>query len=248
MPGNAKAAAQHSTTEEIEALAADLGQFGDKKYRAEARRIVARYEPLVEPLALAFGPDSEVVLHDFSRLPHSVVAISGTLSGRQIGGLPTDLALKNISAANPEPYHIGYETVMPNGRVCRSSSIHLFGSSPRPAGSLCINTDVSALKAARDAIDALMGLGERRRPVEPAAHPVETFHHSVDSLADTIISDAISTVGVPLEMMSKKQKVEVVRVLKDRGFFLLRDGIDLAASALDVSRFTIYKYLNDLNA
>lgn len=35
--------------------------------------------------------------------------------------------------------------------------------------------------------------------------------------------------------------------LKRRGFFMLRDSIEDAASALGVTRFTIYNYLNELD-
>ena len=46
--------------------------------------------------------------------------------------------------------------------------------------------------------------------------------------------------------MHKRHKLAVVADLRDRGFFLLKESVDTAAAALDVTRFTIYNYLNEL--
>jgi predicted transcriptional regulator YheO len=46
--------------------------------------------------------------------------------------------------------------------------------------------------------------------------------------------------------MQKKHKVAVVRDLKNRGMFHLRDAVDMVAASLGVTRFTIYNYLNEI--
>jgi len=38
----------------------------------------------------------------------------------------------------------------------------------------------------------------------------------------------------------------VVNDLKDRGFFMLKESVGMAAQALQVTRFTVYNYLNEL--
>jgi predicted transcriptional regulator YheO len=48
--------------------------------------------------------------------------------------------------------------------------------------------------------------------------------------------------------MQKRHKLAVVDELKQRGFFLIRDSVEFAANALQVTRFTIYNYLNELEA
>src|SRR5882757_8812532 len=121
----------------------------DQAYRAEAARVVARYRLLVEPLALAFGRESEALLHDFSRLPNSIVAISGRLSGREVGGPCTDLLLQDVLSDAPPRHRVGYQSTMPNGQICRSTSIYLFGSPERRVRSVCTKTDVTTLMAAR---------------------------------------------------------------------------------------------------
>jgi hypothetical protein len=48
----------------------------------------------------------------------------------------------------------------------------------------------------------------------------------------------------PLEALDRREKQAVVRVLEERGAFALRHGVETVASALGVSRFTVYNYLN----
>jgi hypothetical protein len=50
--------------------------------------------------------------------------------------------------------------------------------------------------------------------------------------------------GRPLADLDRKAKQEVVRVLEARGAFSVRHGVETVASALGVSRFTVYNYLN----
>jgi len=44
----------------------------------------------------------------------------------------------------------------------------------------------------------------------------------------------------------KRHKIAVVNDLKDRGLFMLKESVEMAAQALQVTRFTIYNYLNEL--
>jgi len=50
--------------------------------------------------------------------------------------------------------------------------------------------------------------------------------------------------GKPLSELDRKTKQEVVRTLESRGAFTLRHGVETVATALGVSRFTVYNYLN----
>ncbi len=46
--------------------------------------------------------------------------------------------------------------------------------------------------------------------------------------------------------MKKPQKVEAVRQMQDRGIFIVKGGIEKAAAALGVTRYTIYNYLEQI--
>ncbi|WNI18558.1 helix-turn-helix domain-containing protein [Streptomyces sp. ITFR-21] len=67
-----------------------------------------------------------------------------------------------------------------------------------------------------------------------------------DSL-DHILADLERRHG-PLADLGRKEKQTVVRILEERGAFSVRHGVETVASALGVSRFTVYNYLNRENA
>ncbi|MGW9027332.1 helix-turn-helix domain-containing protein [Streptomyces sp. NPDC055722] len=64
-----------------------------------------------------------------------------------------------------------------------------------------------------------------------------------DSL-DHILAAMERKQGKPLAELDRKAKQEVVRILEARGAFSVRHGVETVASALGVSRFTVYNYLN----
>ncbi|MFG2193491.1 helix-turn-helix domain-containing protein [Streptomyces sp. NPDC048639] len=67
--------------------------------------------------------------------------------------------------------------------------------------------------------------------------------HLSDSL-DHILAELERRHGVPLSELQRKEKQSVVRILEARGAFSVRHGVETVASALGVSRFTVYNYLN----
>ncbi|MGI5348117.1 helix-turn-helix domain-containing protein [Streptomyces sp. CA-250714] len=70
--------------------------------------------------------------------------------------------------------------------------------------------------------------------------------HLSDSL-DHILAELERRHGVPLAELDRKTKQSVVRILETRGAFSVRHGVETVASALGVSRFTVYNYLNREN-
>ncbi|MEU5510653.1 helix-turn-helix domain-containing protein [Streptomyces fungicidicus] len=64
-----------------------------------------------------------------------------------------------------------------------------------------------------------------------------------DSL-DHILAALERGQGRPLAELDRRTKQEIVRGLEARGAFAVRHGVETVASALGVSRFTVYNYLN----
>lgn len=68
-----------------------------------------------------------------------------------------------------------------------------------------------------------------------------------DSL-DHILAELERRHGMPLSRLDRRTKQSVVRILETRGAFSVRHGVETVATALGVSRFTVYNYLNRENA
>ena len=54
--------------------------------------------------------------------------------------------------------------------------------------------------------------------------------------------------GAPLAELSREQKQAAVRILDQRGAFLLRKAVESVGEMMGVSRITIYNYLSAINA
>ncbi|MGA5102024.1 helix-turn-helix domain-containing protein [Streptomyces cellulosae] len=78
---------------------------------------------------------------------------------------------------------------------------------------------------------------------EDAAAVAVRLPQLADSL-DHILAALERRKGVPLAELDRKAKQEIVRSLEARGAFTVRHGVETVASALGVSRFTVYNYLN----
>jgi uncharacterized protein YqgV (UPF0045/DUF77 family) len=63
---------------------------------------------------------------------------------------------------------------------------------------------------------------------------------------DRLIEQVAAELGGPLTELSREKKQAAIRILDERGAFLLRKSIEEVADAMDVSRITIYNYLNAL--
>lgn len=61
---------------------------------------------------------------------------------------------------------------------------------------------------------------------------------------DHILAALERRYGMPLAELDRKSKQSVVRILEGRGAFSVRHGVETVATALGVSRFTVYNYLN----
>jgi selenocysteine lyase/cysteine desulfurase len=89
-------------------------------------------------------------------------------------------------------------------------------------------------------------LRDKTPDVRPVTSEVpETLPGDVNGLRRLLVERAVTSVGVPVELMKKSHKTRVVRLLDDAGLFLIRDSVDYLAGVLGVTRFTIYNYLNE---
>lgn len=112
--------------------------------------------------------------------------------------------------------------------------------------------DESFIAAVKPLVDA-MG-GEILPPDEAGPDDVVLVWEGVDAVAvrlpqlgdslDHILAALERRKGRPLADLDRKEKQEVVRGLEARGAFAVRHGVETVASALGVSRFTVYNYLN----
>ena len=69
-----------------------------------------------------------------------------------------------------------------------------------------------------------------------------SLHNALDRMVDQVERELGST----LDTLSRVDKQVAVRVLDERGAFQLRRSIDDVADRMNVSRITVYNYLNTI--
>lgn len=211
----------------------------------EARIILRTLSSIIEPLHATLPGPNEVLLHDLSLLPNSIVKISGSITGRTAGGVATNTLLRD-AANNTLETKFNYLTKAADGTEVCSSTLIFRTTSGTPAAAMCMIRDISVWEPVQRAIGTL--IPNRELPPTPLSGLAETFSKDVDELAQELLDCTISDIHIPVELMQKRHKISVVADLQQRGFFMLREAAEKAAAALKVSRFTIYNYLKELDS
>ena len=92
-----------------------------------------------DAIAATIGPACEIAIHDFSDLNRTILHIAGSLTGREKGGVPTDLILAVLRQGQVPDALIGYTTYLSDGRALKSSTIFYKDALGRVFGCMCIN-------------------------------------------------------------------------------------------------------------
>jgi predicted transcriptional regulator YheO len=108
-----------------------------------------------------------------------------------------------------------------------------------PFASLCINADMSVVVQAHALLQSMFCK-------QPQPEKERTEAPGIDVLMEEIIADAVSKFGKPVSAMGKEGKIHAVNTMLQRGLFTVKGGVERAARALGVTRFTIYNYLEAL--
>jgi len=219
---------------------------------AERKTTMGALCAVAELLDGVVGPNTEVVVHDLTQPTRSVVSIvNGHVTGRASGSSilegPRDdkafaHAIAQLAPGHPSTSTVvsSYPTLTKAGQPLKSDTVIFRDGTGAAFAALCINSDMTVFRAAQSWLEKVLGHGKRATSVQPATRP------EVDALTQEILDDAIRTFGKPIGMLSRAEKVGAVERMLRRGVFMMRGGVERAAAALGVTRFTIYNYLEEI--
>lgn len=223
-----------------------MPQGGSALRVPHATDLASLLSPVMKGIAAAVGSHCEVVLHDLSRrdLEHTIVAIeNGHVTGRTVGGPSTNLGLEQLRDESTDHDAFGYRSRTRDGRELRSSSVYFRDEKGRVVAALCINVDTTPLLAARKALDDALS---HEPPTVPDRG--EIFASDINEILDQLIETAIARTGKPVALMDRKDRVDVLRTLDERGAFFVKRAVDRVARRLGVSRVTAYSYLDRIRS
>ena len=187
--------------------------------------------------------ESEFILHDWSKgYDHSVVAIeNGHITNRKIGDCGSNLGLEVIRGTATSDMKCNYVTRTREGKVLLSSTMYIKNDDGQALGALCINTDISERIKIKEYLDS--SLPEELNKNDSNE---EFFATDVSDLLVYLIDQGINNIGRPVSEMTKEDKMKVLRFLDDRGAFLISKSSTKICQILEISKFTLYNYLDEV--
>ena len=204
--------------------------------------------PLADFIAEALGGTAEVLVHNVDNLESSIVHIrNGHLSGRQVGDGTTDQALKLIKAgsASEVDYVSGYKGTAGSHRF-RSSTYFIKNVEGVLIGLLCVNVDITGFADVVNTLSALLPPTSGSSGILPNVGFEENLQGDLTETIRRITRTAIGRIGVAPERMTRKERIEVIRMLQGEGVFLMKGAVNLIAPELRCSAPTLYRYLQEL--
>lgn len=186
-------------------------------------------------IAEMFGSSCETLVHDMSIPSHPILSIyNGHISGRSVGSTMDIMGgsrLLDDEARTSDQVNLLATT--PGGQQVKSSTFHMIGEDYNLA--LGINFDFSSLvyanrilvdlmSAQADLQSALWQGGDTRRLSE-------------------IFDECLATVGKPITELNKDDRMKIVTLLEKQNAFSFKKAVPFVANRLQVSRYTVYKYL-----
>ncbi|OJV64511.1 MAG: hypothetical protein BGO41_12945 [Clostridiales bacterium 38-18] len=196
--------------------------------------------PIAKAVAETFGSNCEVVIHDFRNMENSIVAIfNGHVTGRTIETQMSEPILSKINKHQEGHDVYNYTGKSTLGRELKSTTTFMKDDDGEIVGCMCINFDITDLLSARNVMNELCKVDEKEIEVIGEINKVN------DVLYD-IVEGTIHKFGRPVIYLTKDEKVSIVKDLEEKGVFLIKGAIDYVANSLQVSRYTIYNYLDGI--
>lgn len=205
-------------------------------------------KPVIISFAKTFGENCEVVLHDLKNPIHSVVMVAnGHVTGRKVGQSFRDLIHSVLRSKRFKDDHLAnYLTITDDGKKIKSSTALIRDENMEVIAALCINYDIGKFMVAKKTIDDFCKTIEDEYESREDAEDV--LHEDIYHILQRIIKGVIEENSIPISMMNKEEKKNIVRFLDEKGVFLIKGAIDRVADEIGVSRYTIYNYLEEIRS
>lgn len=189
-----------------------------------------------EAVATLLHPYAEVVLHDLRT--GRIVRIWNSFTERQAGDLSN---LKEAEAAFPSNQQVlgPYDKALNSEGRTKSITAAMRDGDGELFGFMCINLDVSLLDRAATVLSTFAS-SELKRP-EPI------YRNDMKQHINYLVRDYSLKVNRPVDNLTKDQRVELVSLINADGLFQARNSVKLVATAMKISRASVYNLLAEAN-
>ena len=209
--------------------------------------MLQNYRGFIKFLSLYLGSSTEIIIYDTEK----IVAVENAISAKHKVGEP--LGEMELIFIEEERFKftdnvMNYRALSSDGDKLRSATFFITDEEGNLEGMLSINRDVGKLIGVRDLIQSLINGEHTEDPlVDQDRHRYfETFDGSFEDLMNSVITKHIARYMVSPDRLRPEEKIEIVRILDEKGIFLIKGSVLEVAKRLNSSEATIYRYLNQI--
>ncbi|WP_053363268.1 helix-turn-helix transcriptional regulator [Bacillus sp. FJAT-27251] len=205
-----------------------------------------QYIAAAEMIAKTFGHDCEVVLHDLTVPQSSVVyTVNNHVTGRKVGQSFNHLITEVLLSQNfTNDYSANYYFHTNDGRLIKSSTLLIRNQDKKIIGALCINVDTTRITENINWLSSLIPQNPDHTPIHHDQQENTSKTEHIQEIANDLIDKIIG--NKPADELRRDEKVEMVRFMEQKGLFLIRGTIDRVAEMLNVSKVTVYSYIEEI--
>ena len=184
-----------------------------------------------------FGSSCETLVHDMEDPRHPILSIyNGHVSGREVGSTMDILGTARELDENAlVTDFVNLYATTPSGQQIKSSTFHLIGEAYNLA--LGINFDYTSLVYANRILVDLMSA---------EADLKTALWQGGDSALSDLFDECLAALGKPVDALGKADRLKLVAMMEQKNAFSYRKSVPFVSRRLGVSRYTVYKYLDEL--
>jgi len=204
----------------------------------EKEQVLDFLKRLADGLAVMFGKNCEVVIHDMKNFESSIIYITNEhVTGRKKGDPFNVLGVHKVDAFFEGEDIINHQGTVKNNHLIKSSTFHIKGDDYHYA--IGINYDYTDLSHAQSVLAQLTKVGA---PIDE----VINVSNQMEKTLEILYEEALDKIGKPLALMKKEDRVRVIKYLDENGAFSIHKSIPLIAKKMKISRYTVYNYLKEI--
>lgn len=189
-------------------------------------------------IAMMFGPNCETLVHDMTRPGHPILAIyNGSVTDRDVGSTADifgDIGDYDETIYKNKDY-TNQMVLSRDGRTLKSTTFNVVGDDFHFA--LGINLDITNMVRATQMLTELTATSGDLQ---------QTLMQDARSQLEELLRECISAVGKEPDAMKKTDRMRIIRMLYKRRAFTYQKSVAIVAERLNVSRYTVYKYMHEL--
>jgi predicted transcriptional regulator YheO len=193
---------------------------------------------LAEGVAETFGPSCETLIHDLSLPSHPILKICNNgVSGREVGATE-DIYGGNIEPGKERPLiksdYVNHLAITKKGKKVKTSTWVMEGENYRFG--FGINYDFTAMAEFSKALESFTRVNSDLGDA--------IYDDNKGNQLEAMVAACVSSSGKKAAAMNKQDRLEVIKKLRDLNAFRFQKAVPYVAEVLGVSRYSVYKYLN----